>query len=138
VPPRTPGYGPGSARGGTDLLGDPLSHPGHRLTAVDVMIGFAAELWEWTGKAAWFFVTLPVDDAEDIRECVPERRGFGSVRVEAQIGASTWKTSIFPDSSSGSYVLPVKRAIRDAEGVEAGDTVDVTLRVLLDPRSALG
>lgn len=99
---------------------------------MDVMIGFSAELWEWTGKAAWFFVTLPVDDAEDIREMVPERRGFGSVRVEVEIGSSKWKTSIFPDSSSGSYVLPIKKAVRTAEGIVEGDTVDVTLRLLLD------
>jgi hypothetical protein len=101
------------------------------VAGVDVMIGFAGELWEWTGKAAWHFVTLPVDDAEDIRELVPDRRGFGSVRVEAEIGSSTWTTSIFPDSSSGSYVLPVKKAIRQAEGIDEGDTVDVTLRLLL-------
>jgi hypothetical protein len=99
---------------------------------VDVMIGFSGELWEWTGKAAWFFVTLPADDSEDIREMVPERRGFGSVRVEVEIGSSRWKTSIFPDSTVGSYILPVKKAVRMAEGVDAGDTVDVTLRLLLD------
>jgi hypothetical protein len=57
---------------------------------MDVMIGFSAELWQWTGAAAWFFVTIPVDDAEDIREMVPDRRGFGSVRVEVEIGSSRW------------------------------------------------
>ena len=97
-----------------------------------MVIGFSAELWEWSGKAAWFFVTLPVDDAEDVRELVPDRRGFGSVRVEVELGSSRWKTSIFPDSSSGSYVLPIKKAVRQAEGVDEGDTVDVTVRLLLD------
>jgi hypothetical protein len=99
---------------------------------MDLVFGFSAELWEWTGKAAWFFATLPAEDAEDIREMVPERRGFGSVRVEVELGESVWHTSIFPDSSSGSYVLPIKRAVREKEGVDAGDTVDVTLRVLGD------
>lgn len=99
---------------------------------MDPMFGFSGELWEWTGKAAWFFVTLPVDDAEDIRELVPERRGFGSVRVEVELGGSVWRTSIFPDSDTGSYVLPVKRSVREAEGIDEGDTVDVSLRVLLD------
>ncbi|MCC5953211.1 MAG: DUF1905 domain-containing protein [Acidimicrobiia bacterium] len=99
---------------------------------MDATFGFSAELWEWTGKAAWFFVTLPVDDAEDIREMVPERRGFGSVRVEVEVGSSRWKTSIFPDSSTGSYVLPVKKPIRDAERIDEGDIVNVTLRLLLD------
>jgi hypothetical protein len=99
---------------------------------MDVMIGFSAELWQWTGAAAWFFVTIPVDDAEDIREMVPERRGFGSVRVEVEIGSSRWTTSIFADSRSGSYLLPIKKAVRAGEGIDDGDTVDVTLRLLLD------
>ncbi|MGY6501925.1 MAG: DUF1905 domain-containing protein [Acidimicrobiales bacterium] len=99
---------------------------------MDPMFGFSAELWEWTGKAAWFFVTLPVDDAEDIRELVPERRGFGSVRVDVELGSSRWRTSLFPDSASGSYVLPIKKEVRRREGIDEGDTVDVTVHVLVE------
>jgi hypothetical protein len=54
------------------------------------------------------------------------------VRVGVTVGATRWQTSIFPDSSRGAYVLPVKRAVREAEGLEVGDTC--TLRVeLVDP-----
>ena len=42
--------------------------------------------------------------------------GFGSVRVEATIGGSTWRTSIFP--SDDAYILPIKKAVREAEGLE--------------------
>lgn len=99
---------------------------------MDPVLGFSAEVWEWTARARWMFVTVPEDDSEDIRELVPERRGFGSVRVEVELGSSRWRTSIFPDSGSGCYVLPLKRALRDKEAVDVGDVVDVTLRVLLD------
>ena len=57
------------------------------------------------------------------------RRGFGSVKVEAAIGASRWPTSVFPQKSGG-WFLPVKKAICRAEGIEAGDEVAVRLELL--------
>ena len=91
--------------------------------------GFQAELWEWQAKGGWFFVTLPAELADDIRARTDDglRRGFGSVRVEATIGGSTWRTSVFPDTASGSFVLPVKKPVRLAERIEPGDAVDVSL-----------
>jgi hypothetical protein len=52
------------------------------------------------------------------------------VRVRAAIGATTWTTSVFPDSGSGSYVLPVNKAVRRAEGLDEGDDVQVELDLL--------
>ena len=51
------------------------------------------------------------------------------MRVNATIGATTWETSIFPDTKSGSYLLPVKAEVRRREGVEDGDAVTVTLEL---------
>ncbi|MEV6877368.1 DUF1905 domain-containing protein [Amycolatopsis sp. NPDC051128] len=93
---------------------------------------FEAELWEWDARRTetWTFVTLPADVSEEIRErAAGPRRGFGSVRVGVAVGATAWKTSIFPDSSRG-YVLPVKRAVREAEGLDVGDTFTVTVELL--------
>ncbi len=89
---------------------------------------FAADLWRYPGDAGWYFVSLPLDVATDIRETV-EPRGFGSVRVTATVGATTWSTSVFPDASSGSYVLPVKAAVRRAESLDEGAVVTVHLVV---------
>ncbi len=91
---------------------------------------FTAELWPWKTEGGWYFVTLPRDAAEAVREQPRPPRGFGSVRVRATIGATTWTTSVFPDSGSGSYVLPVKKSVRTAEGLDDGDPVDVQLDVL--------
>jgi hypothetical protein len=89
---------------------------------------FSAELWRYTGKAAWYFVTLPHEVADDVDEITTDtRRGFGSVRVEVTIGSSTWNTSIFPDTKSESFVLPVKKAVRAAEELDDGALVDVRL-----------
>jgi hypothetical protein len=92
---------------------------------------FAATLWEYDGEAAWHFVSLPEDLADEIAERSAGRtRGFGSVRVEVAIGASRWHTSLFPDSRRGTYVLPVKRAVRVAEQLADGSCADVHLRLL--------
>lgn len=92
---------------------------------------FTAELWEWDARKAdtWVFVTLPAELAEEIR-LVAEPRGFGSVKVRVTVGPTTWDTSVFPDAGRGSYVLPVKKAVRRAVAAEAGDPVEVDLRLL--------
>ena len=93
-----------------------------------MIVEFTAPLKVWSGPAAWFFVTLPQAESAIIRLAVP-RRGFGSVRVRAQIGASCWATSIFPDSKAGTYLLPVKASIRKAEKLSDGDSLTVCLSI---------
>ena len=90
---------------------------------------FQAPLWEWGGESAWHFVTLPDEVAEQVRDetdRVP-RRGFGSIRVSVTSGGSTWQTSLFPHKESGSFLLPMKRPVRQAEGLEVGEPVDLTI-----------
>jgi hypothetical protein len=92
---------------------------------------FDAELWESDAMGAWVFVTVPGDISDDIRIESGPPAGFGSVRVEVTIGTTTWRTSVFPDKSVDAYVLPVKQAVRRAEGLEPGVTASVTV-VLAD------
>lgn len=88
---------------------------------------FSAELWEHLGEGGWHFITLPLEVGDDLREApTGPRRGFGSLRVQVTLGASVWQTSVFP-SKDGSYVLPVKAAVRRAEGMVAGDVVQLEL-----------
>lgn len=94
---------------------------------------FEATLWLWEARRAdrWTFVSLPTDVADEILDVAgPAERGFGSLRVEVRLGTTTWRTSVFPDSTAKTYVLPVKKAVRTAEGVEAGDTARLTLTLL--------
>ncbi len=88
---------------------------------------FTANLWVYPSKAAWYFVTLPNDIADEIKDIPLPRRGFGSLKVSVDVGVSTWETSIFPDSKSGSYLLPIKKAIRAKNGLHEGDSVAVTM-----------
>jgi hypothetical protein len=93
---------------------------------------FDADLAEWDGPAAWFFLLLPHDVADEIADLVDgrPRSGFGSVRVEVTIGASTWRTSVFPSTKDATYLLPVKRTVRVAEGLVDGSRPTVRLRVI--------
>lgn len=94
---------------------------------------FDATLWEHDGPGAWHFLSLPDEVADDIAERSRGRTGgFGSVRVEVTIGDTSWRTSLFPDSRRGTYVLPVKKAVRTAEALTDGSAAAVQL-LLLDP-----
>jgi hypothetical protein len=98
-----------------------------------VIVEFDAELWIWDARRndSWTFVSLPVEASEEIRDVSDgPPRGFGSVRVRATIGGSVWTTSIFPDATRGCYVLPVKRSVRRAEHLDAGDVAAVTVELL--------
>ena len=98
-----------------------------------MVVVFDAELWIWDARRgdSWTFVSLPMEASADIREVTgSRRRGFGSVRVRAAIGESSWTTSIFPDSTRHAFVLPVKRGVREAECLVAGDTARVTVELI--------
>jgi Domain of unknown function (DUF1905) len=94
-------------------------------------------LWRWTTPAApavWHFVTIDGAAGEALsatglmRKLEGLRKGFGSLRVVATIGESEFKTSMFPSKELG-WLLPVKAAVRKAEGIEDGDLVEVVLEV---------
>ena len=97
------------------------------------MITITALIWLWSeGKGSWHFLTVPPDQAIEIRlaaTAAGPRRGFGSVRVAATINGVTWRTSIFPQKSGG-YILPIKAEVRAKAGIAAEDEVTVTLDVL--------
>ena len=97
----------------------------------DEVIEASGPLIKWSGdKASWFFVVLSGDVVGDIHYAAMGRTGgFGSVKVRATIGETTWETSLFPSKEAGGFVLPVKAAVRKAEGLAEGDAVALSLRI---------
>ncbi len=96
---------------------------------------FTAELWLWDARRSdtWTFVTVPPEVTaaiEDEADALGPRAGFGSVKVQVRVGSTVWRTSVFPDKESGCFVLPIKRAVREANGVESGDEIEVMLEVV--------
>lgn len=92
-------------------------------------IEFESAVTRWEKRVDdWFFATMPEEISVELRELPAPPRGFGSLRVQARIGASIWTTSIFFDG--GAFVLPLKKAVRQAQGISEGDVVLVDLDVL--------
>jgi Domain of unknown function (DUF1905) len=96
------------------------------------MIRLSGPLKIWTGaEGSSHFMSVPEELSGEIRaHSILVRRGFGSVRIEATIGSTTWRTSVFPSKSSGGYFLPVKIDVCRKEGLAAGDKVTVDLELL--------
>lgn len=95
---------------------------------------FNATIWKYHGDNAWYFITLPVEIADEIKALsslhLLAKRGFGSLRVSVTIANSNWETSIFPDSKTGSYLLPLKKAIRTANHLSDGQVIEINLSIL--------
>ncbi|MEW1692976.1 DUF1905 domain-containing protein [Streptomyces sp. NPDC091265] len=93
-------------------------------------VEFTGRVVEWRGPSPFYFATVPEEQAADIREVAAAATyGWGVIPVEARIGDTVFKTSLFP--RDGGYLLPLKNAVRKPQGLSAGDDVTVKMTVLL-------
>ena len=99
------------------------------MTAPDGMdLHLTGDIWHWRGPSPFHFVTVPDDLSRHLHEVSADvTYGWGMIPVRARIGATMWETSLFP--KDGLYLVPVKDAVRRAEGLAEGDTVTVGLTV---------
>lgn len=90
-----------------------------------------AKVWLYPGDAAaWHFVNIDKKVGAEIKEKHGKRaKGFGSLPVVVTLGKTSWKTSIFPDKRSGTYLLPLKAQVRRKEGIDAGDTIEFNVKL---------
>lgn len=89
-----------------------------------------ATIWKYGGVASWYFITLTKKQGSEIKDRYSNlKKGWGSIPVEVTIGKTTWKTSIFPDKQSGSYLLPLKALVRSKEGLREGKKLRFALQV---------
>ena len=89
-----------------------------------------ARVWLYPGMAGWHFVTIPKKITEIIDYYFRQaKRGWGSLPVLVTIGKTSWKTSIFPDKKSDSYLLPLKAEVRKKEAIKAGDSIHFSLNI---------
>ena len=89
---------------------------------------FSGELWFWKGPAPHHFITVPEEECGALEAAsAVVTYGWGMIPVTAQIRGTPWNTSLFP--KDGRYIVPIKAAVRKAEGIEVGDSVTVRLTV---------
>jgi len=97
--------------------------------APSVELAFTGEVVSWRGPSPYHFVTIPEAECIEIADLASlVTYGWGVIPVTAQLGTTTWKTSLFP--KQGRYLLPLRDAVRKGESVEIGDAVNV--RVLIE------
>ena len=97
--------------------------------AAGVHLQFSGEVWYWRGPSPYHFVTVPDEESAALESAAAlVTYGWGMIPVEAEVGSTTWTTSLFP--KDGGYVVPLKDKVRAAEGIVVGD--EVTLRLTVD------
>ena len=89
---------------------------------------FSGENWVWPGPAPWYFVTMPEQQSQDLKAIANiVTYGWGMIPVQAQIGKTRWKTSLFEKDRR--YIVPIKASVRQKENLELGDQVTISLEV---------
>lgn len=91
---------------------------------------FRARVWKYKGTAGWHFVTLPKMLSKKIRRNHGlSEEGWGRLKATAKTGTSKWDTAIWFDTRAGSYLLPLKAAVRKGEGIKTDAQISVVLKL---------
>lgn len=89
---------------------------------------FTGKVVYWRGPSPFHFVPVPPAEAELIRVIAPMvTYGWGAIPARARIGGTVFTTSLFP--RDGGYLVPLKDAVRRAEGIAVGDTLTMELSI---------
>lgn len=89
---------------------------------------FSGEVVYWRGPAPFHFVMVPEPQASELREVAAELTyGWGCVPARGRIGDTAFSTALFP--KDGTFAVPIKVAVRRAEGIELGDVLAVSLEL---------
>jgi Domain of unknown function (DUF1905) len=92
---------------------------------------FEAEVHLWSSNPKFFLVSVPKKYSDEIRQMSEGlTNGFGSLKVEAQIGSVIWRTSIFPEAKTGLFDLPLKAEVRKKNQLVEGSKAKVRLEIL--------
>jgi hypothetical protein len=90
---------------------------------------FSGKILYWRGPAPWFFVRVPTKESELLRTMSADLSyGWGCIPVHVRMGDSRWRTSLFPKDDH--YLVPIKASVREAEGVDAGSKVTISMTLV--------
>jgi hypothetical protein len=91
---------------------------------------FVGEIIEWRGPSPYYYLPMPAEDSDDLKF---EARGleyWGQVGVVVTVGDTEFTTAVFP--KDGRYLVPLRDAVRRAEGLEVGMSVEATVALNRD------
>ncbi|QFG68107.1 DUF1905 domain-containing protein [Ornithinimicrobium pratense] len=91
-------------------------------------LAFVAEVVEWRGPAPFYFVVAPPEESEWLTGIMRDvTYGWGMIPVMGRVGRTDFTTSLWP--RKGTWWVPLKDAVRRAEGIDLGDVIGVELSV---------
>ena len=89
-----------------------------------------SKVWLYPGMAGWHFASMPKKESQEIKARFGKMaKGWGSLPVTVTVGKTSWKTSIFPDRKSDTYLLPLKSEVRKKEGIVADKTITLSIKI---------
>jgi hypothetical protein len=89
---------------------------------------FDGKIFYWRGPAPYYYVAMPEEQSLDLKAVSGfVSYGWGVIPVQARIGSTEWKTSLFP--KNGRYLVPIKDSVRKAENLDIDDEVRIWLKV---------
>jgi hypothetical protein len=87
-------------------------------------------VWKDNSASGWTFASLPIDMSKEIRALFRlQEDGWGRMKIIAQIGSFYWDTSIWFDTKSNRYLLPLNLKVRKHVGLSHSDNIQITLHV---------
>ena len=93
-----------------------------------LQLSFHTTIIEWRGPAPFVYAPVPMEHAARIARIRKQASyGWGVIPVTAEIAGFRFTTSHFP--RNGTYLLPIKVAVRKQTGVTVGDAVDVEMTI---------
>jgi hypothetical protein len=89
---------------------------------------FEAEVIYWRGPSPFFYAPVPAEHLDELRAVAKAvTYGWGVVPVAASVRGVSFTTSLFP--KDGTYLLPLKAAVRKQANVTAGDRIAIEMTV---------
>ena len=90
-------------------------------------VEFEGAVVEWRGPAPFYFIDVPPEESDDLKELAKGIEYWGQVPVDVRIDGHDFFTAMFP--KDGRYLIPLKIAVRREVGVDLGDVVAVGVSV---------
>lgn len=90
-----------------------------------MQFAFTGTVIEWRGPAPYFFLEVPTDLSEVIKEAARGLEYWGQVAVVVRIDGIDFTTALFP--KGGRYLVPLRVAVRREVGLELGQQVEARL-----------
>jgi len=86
----------------------------------------SGKVFVWPGEVGRHFVYVQKNIVKKIKKM--HSRGF--VKIQATLGKTIWQTSLFPYKKEETFLLALKKNVRQKECIFDGDLVKVKIELL--------